>query len=77
MKAYLTRNQEKLGRSSYAGFCAGAYMAARDYIWESKYEGPDYFAFEEDPPFNIFEHTVEGSLYDITDEQFGRYRTKH
>ena len=57
--------------AAYAGFCAGAYMAAHDYIWESKYEGVDYLAFQLDPPFSFFPHTVEGSLVDLTDDQFG------
>jgi len=71
VKAFVTRNAAQQGESSYAGFCAGGYMAARDYLWESKYEGPGYFAFQKDPPFDFFHHSVEGCLYDITDENFG------
>ena len=71
VKAFVTRNAAQQGQSSYAGFCAGGYMAARDYVWESKYEGPGYFAFQKDPPFDFFHHSVEGCLYDITDENFG------
>jgi len=58
-------------QSGYAGFCAGGYMAAHDFIWESMYEGVDYYNFRKDPPFNFVPHTVEGSLVDLTDDQFG------
>ena len=129
VKAFVNRDQAAKGTSSYAGFCAGAYMAAHDFIWESKYvhrvtivhatcilvlvatsaacptpctcvlygplnipcplvvlcsllavcgagiaaryEGTDYYAFQVDPPFSFFPHTVEGSLIDLSDDQFG------
>ena len=41
-----------------AGFCAGAYLAAHDYVWESMYEGPGYFNFKYEPPISVFPHTV-------------------
>ena len=60
--------------AAYAGFCAGAYIAAHDYIWETVYEGLDYLNFRTSPPFSLFPHTVEGSLVDIGDDQFGDQR---
>jgi hypothetical protein len=57
------------GDTAYVGFCAGAYIASHDYIWESLYEGPGYYNFAVDPPLSIFPHTVEGSLTDINDDQ--------
>ena len=45
-------------------------MAARDYLWESMYEGPGYFNFKVNPPMGMFPHTVEGSLVDIGDDQY-------
>ena len=46
-------------------------MAARDYLWASAYEGPGYFGFAIAPPLALFPHTVEGSVVDIGDDQFG------
>lgn len=70
-------NRPQTNPSSYAGFCAGGYMAAYDYIWETFYEGPSYFqSYNVPAPLGFMPHTVEGSLFDIGDDQFGSYDTK-
>lgn len=69
-------NRPQTNPSAYAGFCAGGYMAAYDYIWETFYEGPSYFnSYKVPPPLSLMPHTVEGSLFDIGDDQFGSYDT--
>eukprot|EP01050_Picozoa_sp_SAG11_P004388 SAG11_NODE_279_length_11283_cov_11.461820_10_plen_90_part_00 len=45
IKAFVLRDQN-VAPSAYAGFCAGAYMAAHDYVWETMYEGPGYVSFK-------------------------------
>jgi glutamine amidotransferase-like uncharacterized protein len=57
--------------SSYVGFCAGGYVASTDFIWETLYEGKDYYNFAVNPPLGLFPHSVEGSIVDINDEQYG------
>jgi glutamine amidotransferase-like uncharacterized protein len=69
IKQFILRDQKN--PSSYIGFCAGGYLASHDYLWETLYEGPGYFNFEESPPLSLFPHMVEGSIVDINDEQFG------
>jgi glutamine amidotransferase-like uncharacterized protein len=69
VKKFISRDQKAEGRSAFAGFCAGGYMAATGYLWETMYEGPGYFNFRTDPPFGFFPHLVEGSLVDIGDDQ--------
>lgn len=72
IKNFYSRDQTN--PSAYAGFCAGAYMAAKNYIWESKFEGADYFnSFGVPPPLGLMPLTVEGSVYDVADLQFGSY----
>lgn len=44
--------------TGYAGFCAGAYLAAPAYVWETVYES-GYLG--------IFPHAVEGSIVDVAD----------
>jgi hypothetical protein len=61
--------------SAYVGFCAGGYIAAHDYLWETLYEGPGYYNFADSPPLSVFPHTVEGSLTDVVDDQFGDQAT--
>lgn len=78
IKAFVTRDQS--APSAYAGFCAGAYLASHDYLWETMYEGPGYYNFKQDPPLGLFPHTVEGSLVDLGDDQYAdqfghKYRT--
>lgn len=69
IKEFVTRDQSS--PSAYVGFCAGGYMAAHDYLWETMYEGPGYYNYATVPPLSIFPHTVEGSLVDVNDDQFG------
>ncbi len=69
IKEYVLRNQ--CNRSSYVGFCAGGYLASHDYIWETVYEGTDYYDYSVNPPLSLFPHTLEGSIFDINDDQFG------
>jgi glutamine amidotransferase-like uncharacterized protein len=69
IKSFIQRDQKN--PSGYAGFCAGGYLASHDYLWETLYEGPGYFNYEESPPLSIFPHMVEGSIVEINDEQFG------
>jgi hypothetical protein len=69
IKAFIERDQAK-APSAFAGFCAGAYIAAYAYVWETMFEGPGYFNFKTDPPLGVFPHMVEGSLVDIGDDQF-------
>jgi glutamine amidotransferase-like uncharacterized protein len=70
--SFVERGQQEGGESSaYVGFCAGGYIAAHDYLWETMYEGPGYYNFEETPPLSIFPFTLEGSIVDINDDQFG------
>ena len=69
IKAFVTRNASR-GASAYAGFCAGAYMASENYLWETMFEGGGYFDFRKNPPLGLFPHTVEGSLVDINDDQY-------
>jgi glutamine amidotransferase-like uncharacterized protein len=72
IKNFVNRNQTN--PSAYVGFCAGAYVAAYDYLWETYYEGPSYFTgLGTPPPLGLFPHTVEGSFFDIGDDQFGTY----
>lgn len=67
-------NRNQANPSAYVGFCAGAYLASYDYLWETFYEPPSYFAgFGTPPPLGLFPHTVEGSFFDIGDDQFGTY----
>lgn len=66
---FVTRDQKN--PSSYVGFCAGGYVAATDFIWETLYEGRDYYNFAVNPPLGLFPHSLEGSIVDINDEQFG------
>lgn len=69
---FINRNQ--VNPSAYVGFCAGAYLVAQDYLWETFYEGPSYFTgLGTPPPLGLFPHTVEGSMFDIGDDQFGSY----
>lgn len=70
IKAFITRDQT-LTPSGYAGFCAGGYIASHDYIWETLYQGTDYYEYSENPPLSLFPHTVEGSIVDINDDQYG------
>jgi glutamine amidotransferase-like uncharacterized protein len=70
IREFIERDAASMGRSAYAGFCAGAYMAATGYVWETMYEGPGYFNFKNDPPLGVFPHLVEGSLVDIGDDQY-------
>ena len=35
------------------------------------YQGTDYYDFAMNPPMSLFPHTVEGSIFDINDDQFG------
>ena len=65
------KRDQKISPSAYVGFCAGGYIAAHDYIWETMYEGPGYYNFEETPPLSIFPFSVEGSIVDINDDQYG------
>jgi glutamine amidotransferase-like uncharacterized protein len=69
IKQFIQRDQKN--PSSYIGFCAGGYLASHDYLWETLYEGPGYYNYEDSPPLSLFPHTVEGSIVDINDEQFG------
>lgn len=69
IKSFINRDQKN--PSAYAGFCAGGYLASHDYLWETLYEGPGYYNYAESPPLSIFPHTVEGSIVEINDEQFG------
>jgi glutamine amidotransferase-like uncharacterized protein len=71
VKAFVQRGRAGGAASAYAGFCAGGYIAAQSYLWETLYEGPGYYNFAKDPPLGIFPHLVEGSLVDISDDQFG------
>lgn len=68
--SFVQRDQQKQP-SAYVGFCAGGYIAAHDYLWESMYEGPGYYNYQETPPLSIFPFTLEGSIVDINDDQFG------
>jgi glutamine amidotransferase-like uncharacterized protein len=70
LKAFLLRDQA-IAPSAYVGFCAGGYLASHDYIWETVYEGPGYYNFESNPPLSLFPHSVEGSIFDINDDEFG------
>jgi glutamine amidotransferase-like uncharacterized protein len=70
---YINRPQSQ--PSAYVGICAGTYVASHDYLWETMYEGPGYYNFGIDPPLSIFPHTVEGSLTDIVDDQYGSYES--
>lgn len=67
--SFVQRNQNF--PSAYVGFCAGGYIASHDYLWETIYEGPGYYNFKDTPPLSIFPHTVEGSIVDINDDQYG------
>mmetsp|Transcript_13153 Transcript_13153/g.21885 ORF Transcript_13153/g.21885 Transcript_13153/m.21885 type:complete len:555 (+) Transcript_13153:460-2124(+) len=67
---FVYRNQQH-ATSAYVGFCAGGYVAAHDFIWETMYEGVGFYNFTIDPPLSIFPHTVEGSIVDINDDQYG------
>ncbi|CAM9977709.1 unnamed protein product, partial [Ectocarpus fasciculatus] len=69
IKAFVHRDQRN--PSAYVGICAGTYLAAHDYIWETMYQGADYYDFATNPPMSLFPHTVEGSIFDINDDQFG------
>ena len=69
IKKFVGRDQKN--PSAYAGFCAGGYMAATSYLWETMYEGPGYFDFATNPPMGFFPHMVEGSIVDANDDQFG------
>lgn len=69
VRAYVNRPQT--APSAYVSSCAGSYMAAHDYLWETLYEGSSYYNFVTSPPYSLFPHTVEGSLVDIGDDQFG------
>jgi hypothetical protein len=67
-------NRNQTNPSAIVSICAGAYEIAHDYIWESMYEGTAYFqSFSTPPPMSLFPHTVEGSLFDIGDDQVGTY----
>lgn len=68
IKRFVYRDQR--WPSAYVGFCAGGYIAAHDYLWESVYEGVDYYDYQHNPPLSIFPHTVEGSIVDINDDQY-------
>lgn len=68
--SFVQRDQ-KTAPSAYVGFCAGGYIASHDYLWETMYEGPGYYNFEDTPPLALFPHSVEGSIVDINDDQFG------
>jgi glutamine amidotransferase-like uncharacterized protein len=68
--SFVQRDQH-LAPSAYVGFCAGGYIAAHDYLWETMYEGPGYYNFEQTPPLSLFPFSVEGSLVEINDDQFG------
>eukprot|EP01035_Chromulina_nebulosa_P018093 gene18093-23742_t len=75
IKAFVQRDQTN--PSAYVGFCAGGYIAAHDYLWETMYEGPGYYNYASNPPLSLFPHTVEGSIFDINDDQFGdQYNSK-
>jgi glutamine amidotransferase-like uncharacterized protein len=70
--AFINRNQ--VNPSAYAGMCAGGYGGAHDYIWTTMFEGVAYFnSFGTPPPMSFFPHTVEGSIIDLNDDQFGSY----
>lgn len=69
IKKFISRSQ--VNPSAYLGFCAGAYVAAHSYLWETMYEGPGYYNYATNPPLSIFPHMVEGSLVDINDDQYG------
>ena len=69
IKEFVLRNQTN--RSSYVGFCAGGYLASHDYIWETVYEGTDFYDYSSNPPLSLFPHTLEGSIFDINDDQYG------
>lgn len=70
IKNFVSRDQS-VAPSAYVGFCAGGYVASHDYIWETVYEGADYYEFANNPPMSLFPHTLEGSVFDINDDQFG------
>lgn len=71
-------NRDQMHPSSYVGFCAGTYIASHDYIWETLYEGVDYYNYTYNPPMSLFPHMVEGSIVDIGDDQFGdKFGFKH
>jgi glutamine amidotransferase-like uncharacterized protein len=70
IKAFVTRDQA-VATSAYVGFCAGGYLVSHDYIWETLYQGLDYYNFSTNPPLSLIPHTVEGSIVDINDDQFG------
>jgi len=70
IRAFVTRDQTE-APSAYVGFCAGGYLVSHDYIWESLYQGVDYYNFSTNPPLSLFPHTVEGSIVDINDDQYG------
>lgn len=69
IKDFVLRDQSAQP-SAYVGFCAGGYIASHDYLWETMYEGTDYYMFSENPPLSLFPHTIEGSIVDINDDQF-------
>ena len=71
VKAFVERGRQGGAASAYAGFCAGGYVAASAYLWETLFEGPGYYNFKKDPPLAVFPHAVEGSLVDIGDDQYG------
>lgn len=64
---------------TYVGICAGGYLAAHDYTWETEYMPPEYFIEEvgSPPPLNLFPHTVEGSIVDIGDDEYGDYENNY
>jgi glutamine amidotransferase-like uncharacterized protein len=64
-------NRDQSNPSAYVGICAGTYLASHDYIWETMFQGTDYYDFATNPPMSLFPHTVEGSIFDINDDQFG------
>jgi len=58
--------------SAYVGFCAGGYLAATGYYWETAHEDEAYFQqYKTAPPLGAFPYEVEGSIADIADDQFG------
>jgi len=63
---------QRTSPSAYVGFCAGGYLAAKEYYWESAKEDEAYFnKYGVAPPLGSFPYAVEGSLTDIADDQFG------
>lgn len=61
----------------YVGICAGGYLAAHDYTWESQYMPPSYFTetVGSPAPLNLFPYTVEGSIVDVGDDEYGDYES--